>query len=97
MPKQEIDNLNERFKLQLKGKKIRYEKQQPVDNDIFSFKKVGPKGLAHIRHVKSKADDLYSWLLENVQNNRERSLAITKLEETVMWLNKAISRSEYHD
>jgi hypothetical protein len=34
--------------------------------------------------------DTYDRIMEQVDPSRERSLAITKLEECSMWLNKAI-------
>lgn len=36
-------------------------------------------------------DTVYSAICE-IPEGRERSIAITKLEETAMWVNKAISR-----
>jgi hypothetical protein len=33
-------------------------------------------------------------VLEDCPNSRERSLALTKIEEAVMWANSAIARNE---
>lgn len=33
-------------------------------------------------------------ILNELENSRERSVAVTKLEETVMWANKAIKESQ---
>lgn len=43
--------------------------------------------------IRDKAKEL-AYLIDNeCPNSREKSLAITKLEETVMWANAAIARS----
>lgn len=54
---------------------------------------------------KEGQSEKYEWLRENGKhfatlidtlcpNSREKSLAITKLEEAVMWANAAIARNE---
>lgn len=64
---------------------------KPVTN-IFEFVAVDSKRRDDIRHVKNAMYELYSWILDNIQDNRERSIGIEKLEEAAMWLNKSISR-----
>lgn len=43
--------------------------------------------------IRIKAKEL-AYLIEDMcPNNREKSLAITKLEESVMWVNASIARN----
>lgn len=79
-----------RFQDYLANKAIK-KKEQKRDN-IFEFIPVDHKGKDDIRHIRNALYDFYCWILDNVQENRERSIAITKLEECAMWLNKSISR-----
>ena len=43
--------------------------------------------------IRDKAKDLAYIIKENVPAGREQALALTKLEEVVMWANAGISRS----
>lgn len=71
------------------------EKKESVKKEnIFDFIKVSLKDMDNMNHAKNALYDFYCWIIDNVKDNRERSLAITKLEESAMWLNKSISRSE---
>ena len=47
--------------------------------------------------VKSNAEDLDRVFDEWIADSRERSLAKTKLEEAVMWANKAIALHGVND
>lgn len=55
------------------------------------FEYVAPNGASveTIKKVREKCSELNS-LLNDIPNCRERSIAITKLEEVSMWANKAI-------
>lgn len=55
----------------------------------FEYKKPDEKGIEQIEQVRSKCKELYD-LLNTLIPSRERSLAITKLEEVSMWANKGI-------
>ena len=44
--------------------------------------------------IRKRAKDLAEFLNGNVPEGREKSLAITKLEECVFWSNAAIARNE---
>ena len=44
--------------------------------------------------LRSEARELAELMLESCPPSRERSLAMTKLEEAVFWANAAISRRE---
>lgn len=41
--------------------------------------------------IKNRAEELLQFLLNNTQKSREQSLAITKLEECVMWAVKGVT------
>ena len=60
---------------------------------IFSSRPMNDDQLARSRAVRSKATDLLE-VVEKSPPSRERSLAVTNLEQAVMWANKAISREE---
>jgi len=65
-----------------------------VDKKVnpFEFIAVDAKRRDDIRHIKNALYELYKWVLDNVQENKERSKGIECLEEAAMWLNKSISR-----
>lgn len=44
--------------------------------------------------IRVKAKELAYLIDEKCPNSREKSLAITKLEEAVMWANASIARNE---
>lgn len=64
-----------------------------VDN-IFTYH--APKGDQQARYVdiRDTAKSLAVHLLNNCPSSRERSLALTKLEESVFWANASIARNE---
>lgn len=45
---------------------------------------------AHLESLKDKAQELYD-LIESVEDSREKSLAKTHLEESIMWAVKKIT------
>lgn len=47
--------------------------------------------VSDLRRIKDKANDLYE-VLNSLENSREISLAKTKLEESVMWAIKSITK-----
>lgn len=44
--------------------------------------------------IRGRARDLAAFIDENAPDSREKSLALTHLEEAVMWTNAAIARRE---
>ena len=44
--------------------------------------------------IRNKAKMLAAYINEYCPDSRERSLAFTKVEETVMWANASIARNE---
>lgn len=55
----------------------------------FEYQKPDEAGIKQIESVRSKCKELHELLL-TLPECRERSLAITKLEEVSMWANKGI-------
>jgi hypothetical protein len=55
-----------------------------------------PKGdqAGRYERIRSEAHDLALVIDELAPDSREKSLAITNLEEAVMWANAAIARNE---
>ena len=54
-----------------------------------------PRNEAQLRlyeELREKVRQLASFVVRNRPNSREQSLAVTKLEEAVMWANAAIAR-----
>ena len=51
-------------------------------------------GIARIEHVRETAKMLLSDIAHRCPSSRERSLALTHLEETVMWAVKSIVLEE---
>lgn len=67
-----------------------------ADRIYNSFTYHPPKGDQAERYVilRDKAKELAMKIVELVPPSREQSLAITKLEETIMWANKGIACNE---
>jgi hypothetical protein len=55
-----------------------------------------PKGDQQRRYeeLRSKARSLAQMVMDFCPESRERSLALTKIEESVMWANASIARNE---
>jgi len=73
----------------------------PVDDDKRSdlnvrFSHHPPKDDQGSRYItiRSQAGALATVIVMNTPPSREQSLALTKLEESVMWSNAAIARNE---
>lgn len=62
-----------------------------MDNP-FTHVDVSAKAATHIKRTVYSAEKLLS-LINQLPNSREKSLAITKLEECVMWANKCAARN----
>ncbi len=72
--------------------------QDDFDKIEKAFTYKSPKGNQPDRYVliRSSAKSLAVMLTENCPSSQELSLALTKLEECVMWANAAIARNEYY-
>lgn len=55
-----------------------------------------PKGDQAVRygHIRQEARELAAFIDVSCPDSREKSLAITHLEEAIMWANAAIARNE---
>lgn len=63
--------------------------------NLFDYnKKPTPHMLAQMENLRGRFKILSLAIKTGVPNSRERSLAITKLEEAAFWLNKAITHTE---
>lgn len=58
--------------------------------DIFEYQAPTPEMVESIKIVRLRCKMVYDELMRFVPPSRERSIAITKLEEVSMWANKAI-------
>ena len=58
-------------------------------HDIFAYHTMDEETLKESTFVRQKASELLD-AMSSIENCRELSLAHTKLEEAVMWANKAI-------
>lgn len=54
-----------------------------------TLKEFNPSGSLKVDAIKAATDDLIQYLIDNVPANRERSIAITNLEQGAMWAVKA--------
>lgn len=61
--------------------------------NIFRCKVIDEGQRNDIDDIKKRASDLLDSIENNCPKSRETSLAITKLEECVMWASKAISHN----
>ena len=55
-----------------------------------------PKGNQAVRYefIRNSAKQFAEFINDNCPDSREKSLAMTKLEEFVMWANASIARNE---
>ena len=61
--------------------------------NAFSFCELDDDGREVCANIRSKARGLAHYINKNVPDGREKSLAMTKLEECVMWANAGIARN----
>ena len=59
-------------------------------HDVFAYHTMDEDALKVSSFVRQKASELLD-AMSSIENCRELSLALTKLEESVMWANKAIA------
>jgi hypothetical protein len=64
-----------------------------------NFKYYTPEGDQRVRYddIRDASKALATLLVHSCPPSRELALAITALEEAVMWANAAIARNEAHD
>lgn len=60
----------------------------------FTYHSPKPDQIPRYQELRDKGFELAKMILETVPPSRERSTAITKLEETIMWANKGMACNE---
>jgi hypothetical protein len=63
----------------------------------FTYHAPEPSQITRYQEIRDRAFDLAKLIAEDCPPSREKSLAITHLEETVMWANASIARNEGPD
>lgn len=63
------------------------EKAESLMNAVYKEKKQ-----EKISNTRNAFTDVTEFILENLKDSREKSLALTKLEEACMWAIKGITR-----
>ncbi len=66
-------------------------------DDLFEYHAPSDAQLAALKTLRASCKAHYDLLIATLPPSRERSLAITKLEEVSMWENKACVFSEIHE
>lgn len=59
----------------------------------FEYMKVDREALRLMEEFRQKFKELAFFIDESIEDSREKSLGLTKLEESAMWLQKAISHN----
>ena len=70
-------------KEEIKKLETTYVYHEPINDQIARYK-----------IIRSNGKSLASHIINLCPESRERSLALTKVEEAVMWANSAIARNE---
>ena len=60
-------------------------------SEVFKRHYLGDAEIEDIEAIRNAAEELEGIIAMRCQPSREKSLAMTKLEECVMWANKAIA------
>lgn len=68
-------------------------KEQQIENAFTYHKPFGDQP-ARYETIRAEAKKFAHFLLANTPPSREQSVALTSLEESVMWANKAIACNE---
>lgn len=63
-------------------------------NKIFTYQPPKEGQPARYTLLRNKAKEFALLIDDNVSDSREKSLALTKVEEAVMWANAGIARNE---
>lgn len=66
--------------------------QKQIDNN-FVYHTPTPEEVETIKNIREKLKDIATYLNESCKQSRELSLALTHLEETMMWANASIVRN----
>lgn len=67
-----------------------------MNSDItnrFTFHPSTPTTASKYEAMRAKALELAAWMDENAPESRELSLALTNLDQAVMWFNASVARN----
>jgi hypothetical protein len=70
----------------------RTEPDAKIENN-FMYHSPSPEQAADYINLRNEAKDLAYMIQDTCPDSREKALAMTKLEEAVMWANAAIARN----
>lgn len=70
------------------------EQQRKIRENNFTYHAPKEDQIQRYTTIREDANRLSLYLNQNCPPSRELSLALTKLEESVMWANAAIARNE---
>lgn len=70
--------------------------QNDIDNRFTYHPPSETKATKHLM-IRESGKTLTEIINEHVPDGREKSLAITKIEEAIFWANAGIARSAYED
>jgi flavorubredoxin len=65
-----------------------------ADQHPFEYQQPSAAGVEKIEKIRQACKELHAVLIWTLPHCRERSLAITKLEEVSMWANKGVVFNE---
>lgn len=60
----------------------------------FAYHKPSPEGIEKIARIRKAFSDFLEGLEAHVPASRERSLAVTNLEQAAMWATKAVTHND---
>lgn len=63
-------------------------------NPIFQSHKMSDETLEKSETMRNRFEDMYNNIMFFCPDSRERSLALTKLEESSFWVNACLSRHQ---
>jgi len=69
------------------------EESKRIEKD-FNYHPPKPDQVPRYNLIRDFAKTFAYWIVENCPPSRERVLALTHLEESVMWTNASIARNE---
>lgn len=64
------------------------------DDNPFDQRAVTDEQVLEMQRIRDAMHRAFALIIDNAPNCRERSLALTKLEEASMWANKAITHGK---
>lgn len=69
------------------------EKDQAYIDKVFTYHAPKDGQVEIYTHIRDYAKRYSTFICDSIPDSRERSVALTKLEECVMWANAAVARN----